>query len=247
MSHPLWALVPRQMCDLIWSTGEAALDVSTTGIVREPRGRGSVQGRLLAKPRHQLSHPQQHLVAVTVSELPGEILLWKETKWLVSGISVRCPCVIFMISKQLLPSLVNLGHAFPGRRLGVNCLDLTCLKETDFKKDRTAVDLQCCVSFRRAAPWRRTGKHGLLRWPSGTGSACNAGDVGDTGSIPGSGRSPGGKLGNPLQYSCLENSMDRGVWRATVHRVTKSWTQLKWLSKHTHTHPYIFFSDSFPL
>ena len=46
---------------------------------------------------------------------------------------------------------------------------------------------------------------------------ANAGDIGDTGSIPGSGRSPGGGHGNPLQYSCLENPMDRGAWGATVH------------------------------
>ena len=46
----------------------------------------------------------------------------------------------------------------------------------------------------------------------------------DTGLIPGLGRSPGGGHGNPLQYSCLENLMDRGAWRATVHGVTKSWT-----------------------
>ena len=58
-------------------------------------------------------------------------------------------------------------------------------------------------------------------------SACSAGDIGDMGSVPGSGRSPGGKHGNPLQYSCLENFMDRGVWQATVHRVEKSWRQLK--------------------
>ena len=45
--------------------------------------------------------------------------------------------------------------------------------------------------------------------------------AGDVGSIPGSGRSPGGRQGNPLQYSCLENHMDRGAWRATVHEVTK--------------------------
>jgi len=44
--------------------------------------------------------------------------------------------------------------------------------------------------------------------------------------IPGSGRSPGGGNGNPLQYSCLENPMDRGAWWATVHRIPKSWTQL---------------------
>ena len=52
----------------------------------------------------------------------------------------------------------------------------------------------------------------------------NAGDIGDLGSIPGSGRSPGGGHENPLQYSCLENPMDRGAWQATVHRVAKNWT-----------------------
>ena len=51
----------------------------------------------------------------------------------------------------------------------------------------------------------------------------NAGDIRGAGSIPGSGRSPGGGHGNPLQYSCLENLMDRGAWRATVHGVTKEW------------------------
>ena len=59
---------------------------------------------------------------------------------------------------------------------------------------------------------------------------AHAGDIKDTGSIPGSGRSPGGVLGNPLQYSCLENPVNRGVWRATVHRVAESQTQLKRLS-----------------
>ena len=53
---------------------------------------------------------------------------------------------------------------------------------------------------------------------SGKESACY---TGDTGSIPGSGRSPGGGHGNPLQYSCLENPTDRGAWQATVHGVAK--------------------------
>ena len=53
---------------------------------------------------------------------------------------------------------------------------------------------------------------------------ASVGDVGDIGSIPGSGRSPGGGNGNPLQYSFLENPKDRGAWWATVHEVTKSWT-----------------------
>ena len=54
----------------------------------------------------------------------------------------------------------------------------------------------------------------------------NAGDLRDAGSIPGSGRSPGGGHDNPLWYSCLENPMDREDWWATVHRVTKSRTPL---------------------
>ena len=65
---------------------------------------------------------------------------------------------------------------------------------------------------------------GLHRWLSGRQFACNAGDAG---SIPGWGRSLGEGNGNPLQYSCLKNRMDRGTWRATVHGVTKSQTRLR--------------------
>ena len=53
--------------------------------------------------------------------------------------------------------------------------------------------------------------------------ACNAGDTGDVGLIPRSGRRPGGGHGNPLQYSCLENPMDRGAWQATVHGIAKEY------------------------
>ena len=61
-------------------------------------------------------------------------------------------------------------------------------------------------------------------------------EVRDMGLIPGSGRREGN--GNPLQYSCLDNPMDRGAWQATVHGVTKSWTWLSdWLT-HTHTHTH---------
>ena len=65
---------------------------------------------------------------------------------------------------------------------------------------------------------------------SGTGvknSPANAGDVRDVRLIPGSGRSHGGGHGNPLEYPCLENLMDRGAWWAIVHRVAKSQTGLK--------------------
>ena len=61
---------------------------------------------------------------------------------------------------------------------------------------------------------------------------ANTGDTRHTGSIPGSGKSPGVGHGNPLQYCCLENSMYRGAWEATMHGVTKNWTQLG-------THAYI--------
>ena len=61
-----------------------------------------------------------------------------------------------------------------------------------------------------------------LNFPGGSDSKASAYNVGDPGSIPGSGRSPGEGNGNPLQYSCLENSTDGGAWLATVHGVAKS-------------------------
>ena len=61
---------------------------------------------------------------------------------------------------------------------------------------------------------------------------ATAGNLRDEGLIPGSGKSPGGGHSNPLQYSCLENSMDREALWATIHGVTKNWTQLKQLSIH---------------
>ena len=64
---------------------------------------------------------------------------------------------------------------------------------------------------------------------------ANIADTGDKGSIPGSGRSSGGRNGNLLQYSCLENPVDRDAWRAIVYGVTKSWAQLKRLSMHAGT------------
>ena len=76
----------------------------------------------------------------------------------------------------------------------------------------------------RAGPWLdEAGQPAMLCGSDGKESACSVGDVG---LIPGLGRAPGEENGNPLQYSCLENSMDRGAWRATVHRVPKSQTRL---------------------
>ena len=75
--------------------------------------------------------------------------------------------------------------------------------------------------------------------PAHSGDAGDA-HAGDAGSIPESGSSPGGGHGNPLQYSCLENPMDRGAWGITVHRVAKSQTQLSMHTPtHTHTHTHM--------
>ena len=82
----------------------------------------------------------------------------------------------------------------------------------------------------------------LLGFPEGTVVKNLLANAGDAGLIPGLGRSPGGENGNLLQYSCLENTIDRGARWATVHRVTQCQT---WLSDraHTHTQCYIIFSS----
>ena len=98
--------------------------------------------------------------------------------------------------------------------------------------------LQCCVSFRCAAEWFSWGHicwgQGFPGGSDGKESTCNAADMC---LIPGSGRLPGGGNGSPLQYSCLENPMDRRAWLAAVHRAAKSWTRLKRLSMHASVNP----------
>ena len=98
-------------------------------------------------------------------------------------------------------------------------MDSTCPKEFSFP-------LPCgcrssCLLKRTTDPNKVTyaKPQGFPSGLDGKESACNAGDLG---SIPGSGRSPGEGHGNLLQYSCLENPIDRGAWRATVHRVAQS-------------------------
>ena len=77
-------------------------------------------------------------------------------------------------------------------------------------------------------PWRRDKLPipVFLGFPGGSDDKEYTCNVGDLGSVPGLGRSPGGGHGNPLQYPCLENPMDRGAWWATVHGVAKSQTRL---------------------
>ena len=82
---------------------------------------------------------------------------------------------------------------------------------------QTNVELKAYVKLKNSIPGGSEDKE----------SACNAGDTGAAGLIPESGRSPGGGNGNSLQYFCLENSMNRGAWQASVHGVTKSQTRLR--------------------
>ena len=118
------------------------------------------------------------------------------------------------------------------------------LSETYINNQIFALEI-LCLWFASKQFCRERCKKGLIKckcgcelgFPSGLSSkesTFNAGDTGDMASIPGSGRIPGEGNGYPLQYSCLEDPMDRGVWRASVHRVSKSRTRLKRLSMHTH-------------
>ena len=84
------------------------------------------------------------------------------------------------------------------------------------------------VSHNQDFQWH-IGAWGLPRWLSSKESFCKAGDKGDKGLIPGSGRSPGRELDNPFQYSCWDNPMDRGAWWTTDYGVAKSGT---WLNAH---------------
>ena len=98
------------------------------------------------------------------------------------------------------------------------------LQRKTIKEGKTTVDSQRFTELFILLLRLHTVSFVLPQWFSSKESAFNATVTGDGGSTPGSRRSPGGGHGNPLQYSHLENPMDRGVWRVTVHSVTKSWT-----------------------
>ena len=134
----------------------------------------------------------------------------------------------------------------PGKNTGVGChFLLQCMKV----KSESEV-AQSFPTLRNPMDCSPPGSsiHGIFPG-KGTGVGChcllrqvvlvvknlpaNAVDIRDSGSIPGSGGSPGGGYGNPFQYSCLENPMSRGAWRATVHEVSKSQMQLE-VTEHTH-------------
>ena len=92
--------------------------------------------------------------------------------------------------------------------------------------DRGRQDGIQCLLYPEGLPW----------WLSGQEPTCSAEATGDTGLIPGWGKSSGEGNGNPLQYFCQENPIDRGAWQATVHGVAKRSTRLKQLSMQARTH-----------
>ena len=102
------------------------------------------------------------------------------------------------------------------------------------------VALQCCICIGVQRSYSIMYLHGLPRWLRVKNLPAMQETQVDVGSMPGSGRYPGGRHGSTLQYSCLENIMDRRAWWATVQRVSNSWTQLKWLSTHKHIYIYIY-------
>ena len=115
-----------------------------------------------------------------------------------------------MLPKCYAQCARKFGKLSSGHKTGKDQFSFQSQRRAMPKKVHTAIQLH---SFHIGLPWCLSSKE----------SACNARDLG---SIPGSQRSPGGGHGNPLQYSCLENTMDGGAWQATVHGVLKSWTQL---------------------
>ena len=122
------------------------------------------------------------------------------------------------LEKELLPTPVFLSGEFHGLRSLANYSPWGC-RELDMTEELTLSH----SSF----PGGASGKEPTCQWRKHETQVESASNVGDLGSVPGSRRSPGGGYGNPLQYSCLENPMDRGAWQAAVHSVRKSQTRLK--------------------
>ena len=151
---------------------------------------------------------------------------------------------IALVSMVLLNRVKRVGNNIKGTAdpdisfMDVMAADLyTSIKKSGYKGEKRNVVLASAVQQSESAicihispPWEFPGSS------VGKESACSARDLA---SIPGLGRSPGQGNGNPLRYSCLENPMDRGAWRAMVHSVARSQTPLKRLSTHTHTHAHI--------
>ena len=113
--------------------------------------------------------------------------------------------------KFVLEFIISHVHAFTNKSRNQN-LQLALHQFAQDRKGKAQEEIKPWIANLGNFPGDSVGKE----------SVCNAGDTGDMSSVPGSGRSAGGGHGNPLQYSCLENPMDRGAWRATVHRSQES-------------------------
>ena len=129
------------------------------------------------------------------------------------------------------------------------CLHLS-LCETQVLSYHSLSVLLFCYLF-HAPPQKYFGAYYILTLGFPSGSVAQnlpaMQEPWETGSMPGSGRFPGGRHGNPLQYSCLENPTDRGTWQATVHSIAKTRTWLKQLFIHTYTYFTLNISTCFIL
>ena len=149
--------------------------------------------------------------------------LFRPYGFIVWGQSVSCPgsawlvCSLFL-SLCLSPVSLSQAHQGPAPKCLASSPILNewglCPKPSPNGPDDAATQ-----KFR--GMHSSCGNSGFAGGARGKG-VCQCRRLRDAGSIPGSGRSPGGGHGNPLQYSCLKNPMDRGAWRATVHRVAKN-------------------------
>ena len=132
---------------------------------------------------------------------------------------------------QETPGLNPESGRFPGEGIGYP-IQYSCLENPHGQRSLAGYCPWGCKES-DTTEQLSTAQYKELSFPGGTvvkNLSANAGDTGDVGSIPGSGRSPGVRNGNPLQYSCLGNPMDTRAWQTTVHGVTKSQTRLS-----THT------------
>ena len=137
------------------------------------------------------------------------------TYWVMSEAHVYV--TMCMYCKMItMVSLVNLHLTY---RCFFHCDKIICLTTFKYRAHITHHAVPCILGASQVALV-------VMNLP------VNAWYIRDAGSVPGSGRSPGGGHGNPLQYSCMENPMNRGAWLAAVRRITKSRRWLKWLSTH---------------
>ena len=134
-------------------------------------------------------------------------------------------CILLCVTLWTVAHQAPLSRGFSRQEYwsGLPCLPPGDLPDSGIKPTSPALKANFLPSEQTGKPWIGD----TLGLPVGSTvkeSTCNTGDTGDMGSVPVLGTSPGGRHGNPLQYSCLKNPMDQGAWQ--VAGVTKSWTRL---------------------